>query len=326
MKKIIILIIGLTLWSNAIYAQHTFSIVAVDPNTGEVGGAGATCYETVIDIADVHPGVGMIHSQSLVNADNQAYAHNLMTEGLAPQQIIDSLVLNDAQGNNTLRQYGVVDLIDGGRSATFTGSACYSYHGEITGPTYAIQGNILSFANGEAILNQMEANFNATDGSLADKLMAALQAGNMPGADRRCEETSSLSAFLLVAKPNDTPGNYYLTLNVENDGAIEPIDSLQTLFNEWKVNVGLANSKPTTMAVRLYPNPTNQYLWIDFYRPNDCIKVVNIINLKGEIVWQQNNIAATTQKIDVQNLPNAAYLYQIITEKKEQYNGKFIVY
>ena len=86
------------------------------------------------------------------------------------------------------------------------------YKNHIVGPNYAIQGNILS---GQAILDSMEARFLATPGPLADKLMAALQGANVPGADTRClaNGTSSLSAFLRVAKPNDLPGAFYLDLN-----------------------------------------------------------------------------------------------------------------
>ena len=176
------------------YSQDTFSIVAVNPYTGEIGSAGASCIAGSIIISDVHPGIGAIHTQSFWIAGNQNLANEYMISGNSPEQIIDSLIANDVQNNPTVRQYGVVDLIDGGRSAAFTGENCYDYKGHITGTNYSIQGNILL---GEEIILQMEENFLNTEGNFSQKLMSALQGANVLGADTRClqDGTSSLSAM-----------------------------------------------------------------------------------------------------------------------------------
>lgn len=146
-------------------AQDTFSICAVDTATGEVGSAGASCIDAIqignaigcALISDVHPGVGVIHSQAYYITPNQLYAQSLMNLGLSPQQIIDSLQVNDAQNNPAIRQYGVVKF-NGPSSvaAAYTGSSCSSYANHIVGPNYAIQGNILL---GPQILDSMEARF-----------------------------------------------------------------------------------------------------------------------------------------------------------------------
>ena len=102
-------------------SQDTFSIVAVDTITGQVGSAGASCIQGSIIISDIHPGVGAIHTQSYWNAINQDSASSLMDQGYPHQDIIDWLVANDSQNDPTIRQYGIVDLIDGGRSAGYTG-------------------------------------------------------------------------------------------------------------------------------------------------------------------------------------------------------------
>ena len=107
------------------------------------------------------------------------------------------------------------------------------YKGHVIGPNYAIQGNILL---GENILIEMENNFNSTEGTLADKLMSAMQGANVPGADTRCLEDSisSLSSFIRVAKPNDSSDNVFLDLRINNTfGQEDPIDSLQNLYDEW---------------------------------------------------------------------------------------------
>src|SRR6185295_3898953 len=215
------------------------SIVAVDSVTREVGSAGASCIVIAINgvriISDVHPGVGAIHTQAYYYAGNQNHGKTYMNLGYSPQQIIDSLVANDIQNDPSYRQYGVVDLVDGGRSAAYTGSNCDDYKSHITGSystfTYSIQGNTLL---GQFILDSMESRFLNTPGPLACKLMAVLQGAKVIGADNRCidDSTSSLGAFLRIAKPEDTLGTLSLDLNVVSAPAgMDPIDSLQTLFS-----------------------------------------------------------------------------------------------
>ena len=256
----------------------TFSIVAVDTTTGEVGSAGGSCIAGSIIISDIHSGTGAIHTQSYYLPANQSYASSLMDEGYSPYEIIELLENNDVQNNPEIRQYGIVDLFSGNdygllyeyeceeiegavwqgipdsgelaecsdpviaRSASFTGNNCSSWKGHINGINYAIQGNILLSEN---ILLGLERGFNLTNGSLDQKLMAAMQEAKFPGADTRCldEEISTLSAFIRVAKPTDE-NEYYMDLNVnsvipyftENGIWIEPIDTLQTLYYNWYEN------------------------------------------------------------------------------------------
>ena len=211
----------------------TFSIVAVDLDNGQVGSAGASCIGGSIIISDIHPGVGAIHTQSYWSGYNQLMASDLMDNGLSPDEIIDYIVENDVSNNPLIRQYGIVDLYDGGRSAAYTGDNCMDYKNHILGQTYAIQGNIL--INEEVLIN-IENNFNSTTGTLADKLMAALQGANIPGADSRCldNEISSLSAFIRVANPMDDEDAFLLDLNINNtSNNQEPIDLLQELYDQW---------------------------------------------------------------------------------------------
>ena len=91
----------------------TFSIVAVDTTTGEVGSAGGSCIAGSIIISDIHPGVGAIHTQSYYLQANQNYASTLMDEGYSPEEIIQLLEENDVQNNPSIRQYGIVDLYSG---------------------------------------------------------------------------------------------------------------------------------------------------------------------------------------------------------------------
>ena len=217
-------------------SQDTFSIVAVDTITGEVGSAGASCIQGSIIISDIHPGVGAIHTQSYWNAINQDSASSLMDQGYAPQDIIDWLVANDAQNNPTIRQYGIIDLIDGGRSAGFTGENCFDFKGHKLGENYAIQGNILL---GQSILDDMEAAFLTQYGTFEEKLMASLMAANVTGADTRCTPygTPAISAFIRVADPDNSEDSLYMDINVNNAPlTLNPLDSLNVLYWDWKIS------------------------------------------------------------------------------------------
>ena len=186
-------------------AQDTFSIVAVDEATGEIGSAGASCLDDTqfpgsggaFIISDILPGRGAIHTQSFYLAANQNNARTRMEAGDTPDELITWLAINDVQGNNTQRQYGVVDFDENGvgRAKAFTGINCLPYRGQRVGSNYSIQGNILL---GPEILDSMEARFISSTGTLAERLMFSLQGANVPGADSRClpEGVSSLSAFV----------------------------------------------------------------------------------------------------------------------------------
>ena len=217
-------------------SQDTFSIVAVDTITGEVGSAGASCIQGSIIISDIHPGVGAIHTQSYWNAINQDSAASLMDQGYSPQNIIDWLVENDAENNPTIRQYGIIDLIDGGRSAGFTGENCFDFKGHKLGENYAIQGNILL---GQSILDDMEAAFLTQYGTFEEKLMASLMAANVTGADTRCTPygTPAISAFIRVADPDNSEDSLYMDINVNNAPlTLNPLDSLNVLYWDWKIS------------------------------------------------------------------------------------------
>ncbi|MBL7127812.1 MAG: DUF1028 domain-containing protein [Ignavibacteria bacterium] len=322
MRKSLLLLLGLFclffFHYNILLSQDTFSIVAVDPVTGEVGSAGASCIAGSIIISDVHTGVGVIHTQSYWNAANQNYARTLMNLGLSPQQIIDSLIMHDAQGNPSIQQYGIVDLIDSGRSAAFTGSNCYNYKNHITGPTYAIQGNILL---GQQILDSMEARFLNTPGTLADKLMAALQGAKVPGADTRClgYGTSSLSAFIRVARLQDTTATLYLDLNVNSAPiGVEPIDSLQVLYNMWVTNVSnYTNEVPDRFILyQNYPNPFNPKTKISYgLKEAGNVKIIVYDALGKEVstlIEQKQTAGTYSIEFNASNQSSGVYIYSMI--------------
>lgn len=251
-------------------AQHTFSIVAVDAETGEVGSAGATCLTTAdcngcggaVIISSISPGIGALNSQATVcipNINGNNGMNQMVSNNLSAEETLDWLLANDGcqYGGTQDRQYGIAKLNDNmlAEVASHTGNTTLTYASHITGPNYSIQGNILI---GPEVLEGMEQGFLNTNGSLAEKLMAAMQGANIPGADSRClpDGISSKSAFLKVAKKDDAINDLYLNLNVPSTTNLaEPIDSLQTLFNaNYITSKEELNDKKN---ITIFPNPAS---------------------------------------------------------------------
>jgi uncharacterized Ntn-hydrolase superfamily protein len=272
--------------------QDTFSILAIDSLSGEIGAAGASCVDlyvyyvnSPIDfIAEVIPNVGAIATQAAFDPVNQQNAKSRMMAGDNPAQIINWLKANDVQSNPNNRQYGVVKFVEGSpKSACHTGVNCFAYKNHISGPNYSIQGNILI---GQHVLDSMEARFLREPGDLACKLMAAMQGAKLVGADSRCapNNSSSLFAFLKVAAPGDDEANpsLRLALKTANNAKIEPIDSLQKLFDASRsctINTtGFNKIKENKVKLTVYPNPTHNLLLIKLYGGKTALcKIFNVM-------------------------------------------------
>ena len=305
-----------------IFAQDTFSIVAVDEATGEVGGAGATCLDsrregfTVEVISDLLPGRGAIHTQAAYNSSNQIRARLELVGGKSPQEVMDYMVIFDAQNNPQTRQYGIVDFDSNGkpRAAAFTGTNCFDVKNHIVGDYYAIQGNILLDST---ILDSMEANFLRTQGSLADKLMAAMQGAKIPGADSRClvDGVSSRSAILKVAKRDDVIGSPSLDLHipVTPDG-VDPIDALQEAYDEWKTSTNLQTIDFESVNIKLYPNPTNEIINLSI---PEKIKIIDseikIFDEGGKEIINKK-IQSNSMQINLRRVNPGVYFAKIYSE------------
>jgi uncharacterized Ntn-hydrolase superfamily protein len=217
-------------------AQATFSIVAVDTVTGAVGSAGASCIAGAQIIEGVAEAIGAINTQSWWNGQNQDRADSLLRAGDTPDSIISFMIQNDVQNDGfgaEDRQYGVVTLAGPGASAAHTGLNNSYWAGHRTGPGYAVQGNIL--LDSTIVLN-MAAAYLSTPGPLEDRLMAALQAAKVVGADSRCFGLgkSSISAYIRVVHPGDGGGSYLWEIVGNTSGSTDPIDLLQDQYDIWK--------------------------------------------------------------------------------------------
>ncbi|MEK3978948.1 DUF1028 domain-containing protein [Psychrobacillus sp. FSL K6-2836] len=199
----------------------TFSIVGFDPQTKELGVAVASkflCVGAVVPFAKA--GVGAIATQSWANLDYGVDGLDMLQRGMSPEEVLKELVANDEKSG--ARQVGMVDA--SGRSAIFTGKDCFDWAGGLAEANFAIQGNILV---SEDTVNDMKAVFLQKEGSLAERLLAALQAGDIAGGDKRGKQ----SAALLVVKENGSYGGYtdrYIDLRVDDHA--DPVKELARLL------------------------------------------------------------------------------------------------
>ncbi|MEZ5302745.1 MAG: DUF1028 domain-containing protein [Verrucomicrobiales bacterium] len=164
----------------------TFSIVARDPATGELGVA---VQSKIVAVGAVVPwakaGVGAVATQSWANVKYGPGGIALLEKGVSPEEAIAALTKEDAQAAQ--RQVGIVAA--DGKSATFTGAECFPACGGVSGENFAAQGNLLA---GDEVYNAMAEAFQKSEGSLADRLIAALEAGQEKGGDRRGKQSAAL--------------------------------------------------------------------------------------------------------------------------------------
>lgn len=202
-------------------AGATFSIVAYDSVTQEMGVAvQSRAFSVGMAVPWAEAGVGAIATQASTNESFGPMGLDRLRRGASASDALRALV--DADSGSAHRQVGIVDAHGG--SAGFTGKLCSEWAGGVTGPGYAIQGNILA---GEGVVKGMEKAFLGTQGELAERLLAALVAGQAAGGDRRGME----SAALLVVRPSDEYPEYrtrYVDLRVEDHK--DPINELVRVF------------------------------------------------------------------------------------------------
>ncbi len=220
----------------------TFSIVAFDAATGDLGVAVASkfpCVGAVVPWA--RAGVGAVATQSWANTDFGPDGLGLMGGGLPAGAALDAVLEPDADREE--RQVGFVDA-EGG-VATFTGANCMDWAGGRTGDGFAVQGNILA---GEDVVASLADVFVRTDGDLCDRLLAALLAGDAAGGDRRGKQ----SAALLVVRDGggyEGRNDRYIDLRVD-DHPDAPAE-LARLFGVWDTTMLVRTDEPLAASIEL---------------------------------------------------------------------------
>jgi uncharacterized Ntn-hydrolase superfamily protein len=216
----------------------TWSITAVDPETKQVGIAGASCTDFVYGIAGVAPGKGVIAAQAMSNMKAKSSGEKMLAEGASPQSVLTAITDPAFDPDFSLQQYGIVALGFEDHPATYTGAGTPGWKGSLSGYGVSVQGNILTDA---AVVSNALAAFQkaAKDKrmTLADRLMAALEAGTLgSGGDSRCGEQRARSAFVVVESSQPNGKTPYLLINVtgQEAGAANPIKLLRKKYDEWR--------------------------------------------------------------------------------------------
>ncbi len=200
----------------------TFSIVALDPDSGDLGVATQSKYLAVGSVVPwARFNAGAIATQAWANASFGSLGLDLLEQDVGAIDTLERLIESDPGRQS--RQVGVVDT--DGTAAAFTGEECQAWAGHVTGPGFVCLGNILA---GEGVVHAMADTFEAPgEEDFAAKLLSVLAAGQAAGGDRRGRQ----SAALLVAREGGGCGgtsDYLVDLRVDDHA--DPIGELQRLY------------------------------------------------------------------------------------------------
>jgi uncharacterized Ntn-hydrolase superfamily protein len=220
--------------SHGLKLAHTYSIVAYDSSTGDLGVAVQSKFPNVGGIVPWgRSGVGAVATQSLSNTDYGERGLDLMAQGATAEEALRIVMRSDTMLQD--RQVGVVDTR--GNAASFTGAKTFDWAGGrvgagpaggkgevIVGRGYAAQANIM--VSDQTVRNLAET-FERTQGSLADRLMAALKAGQAGGGDKRGMQSAAL---LVVRKNGGYLGANDRFIDIRVYDAVDPIAELARLL------------------------------------------------------------------------------------------------
>ena len=164
----------------------TFSILALSSDSKLMGVGVASGSISVGDrVPHAKPGVGVIATQAHTNVVYGINGLELLAESLSPKNVLDRLLYADS--GRELRQVAIMDFKR--RKAFFTGASVPDWHGEATGESYVVIGNLLA---GENVVPSIGEEFERTSGELAWRIVSALKAGSEAGGDRRGEKSAAL--------------------------------------------------------------------------------------------------------------------------------------
>ncbi len=224
----------------------TWSIVAHDPDTGQIGIAVSTCAFAVgARVPFVETGVGAVATQSFVNPFYGPRGLQLMREGIPVEEVIRRLT--EADEGRSQRQVHVMDAT--GHFAAYTGEGCVPWCGHLIRDTFSVAGNMLA---GPRVIEATLAAFGSRrDLPFAERLMAALDAGQAEGGDKRGRQSAALKIWRTEPYP---------ALDLRVDDHPEPLAELRRLY-------GVAHERflafMDAVATRTNPAGVTDRAWID---------------------------------------------------------------
>jgi uncharacterized Ntn-hydrolase superfamily protein len=195
----------------------TWSIIARDPASGAFGVAIATRFFAVGALCPhAQSGVGALSTQALINPYYGRQALDLLRQGVAAAEVVRRLTAPD-EGREQ-RQLHVIDRE--GRIGQHTGKACIDWCGAVSGSGYSVAGNMLA---NERVVPETARAYAASSSSLAERLIAALEAGEAAGGDKRGRQSAALLIY---------GGEEYPELNLRVDDHAQPLAELRRLYEK----------------------------------------------------------------------------------------------
>jgi len=204
--------------------DNTFSIAARDPKTGALAAAVSTArYGVGNRVPFVEYNVGVVNTQANTNIMLAKDAFKLLRKGATAKEALQQVLNKDPEKET--RQLAILDAKGG--AAAFTGTKPDNYKNHIIGKDCIVAGNILV---GPETLSSMLQTFESTSGTLGDRVMAALEAAQKAGGDRR----GKLSAAIIVAYAPESPYSYVKNINLRVDNSTNPVGDLRIVYEEYK--------------------------------------------------------------------------------------------
>lgn len=226
----------------------TFSIIAYDSAAGEWGGAvQSRVFSVGNGVLWAEAGAGIVATQAIVDVSYGPQALALLRQGRPANEVVTTVWQHDPDPDTTNwtkfgRQFAVVD--SRGNVAAYTGPKATTWAGDRQGPHVTVQGNILA---GPGVVDSMLAAFNRTEGRLALRLVAALEAGDAAGGDIRGKQSA---AMLIVKKCGGVWLHNDVVLRLQVDDNPEPIAELRRLVMKAPVRSGAVTNARNDPACR----------------------------------------------------------------------------
>ena len=228
---------GVVINDEGLPQYSTFSLCAIDPQTGQSGAAVTTRVPFVgRAVPHVRAGVGAVCTQASTMVEYGPRGLDLMAKGVEPEAVLQQLLSDDAQRES--RQVGLIDMK--GRSAAHSGKNNGNWAGSRQGKNYTVQANIMV---GPEVVEAVAASFEATDGTgmpLAERMILALDAGQQKGGDRRWGNLQS--AAIKIADPNNPGrGGDNIALAIEVGEHPEPVGEMKRIYYTTARSLGYRN-------------------------------------------------------------------------------------
>ena len=210
-------------------AVATFSILGYDPETGEVGGAvQSRVFSVGNGVLWAEAGTGVVATQAVIDVAYGPRGLDLLRAGMTPAAAVKAIWESDPDPwprdwSKQGRQFAIMDAR--GNYAAFTGPKASAWAGHRSGRFCTAQGNILA---GEAVVRDMVAAFEKTEGHLSHRLMAALDAGQKAGGDTRGMQSA---AILIVKKDGGVWLNNDTVMRLQVDDHPKPLEELRRLID-----------------------------------------------------------------------------------------------